>query len=152
MDYGGCLQAIESRGALKYKVTDTRSKRLKDRYGQQYRETDRTVKRTLIKPLFVPIWKKQQLPDDWTEGVIVRFPKKRSPKQLERGHCFVPSKILAGSLNYWTSDSDKSTQNFEKDPRSLPCPTSSHNALVYQLRGVRKDLRQHPPKMSMAHI
>ena len=47
VDYGGCLQAIESRGALKYKVTDTRSKRLKDRYGQQYRETDRTVKRTL---------------------------------------------------------------------------------------------------------
>lgn len=44
---GDACKAIESRRALKYKVMDTRSKRLKDRFVQQYRETDRTVKRTL---------------------------------------------------------------------------------------------------------
>ena len=38
-------QVIESRRALKKKVMDTRSDRLKERYRQQYREADRTMKR-----------------------------------------------------------------------------------------------------------
>ena len=38
-------QAIENRRALKKKVMDTRSERLKERYRRQYRETDRAVKR-----------------------------------------------------------------------------------------------------------
>ena len=38
-------QAIENRRALKKKVINTRSERLKERYRQQYREADRTVKR-----------------------------------------------------------------------------------------------------------
>jgi len=38
-------QAIGNRKALKKKVMDTRSERLKERYRRQYRETDRAVKR-----------------------------------------------------------------------------------------------------------
>ena len=40
-------QDIESRSALKKKVMDTRSERLKGRYRQQYRAADRTVKRRI---------------------------------------------------------------------------------------------------------
>ena len=40
-------QAIESRRAQKKKVMDTRSEKLKERYRQQYREADRTVKRMI---------------------------------------------------------------------------------------------------------
>ena len=38
-------QATENRRALKKKVMDTRSERLKERYGWQYREANRAVKR-----------------------------------------------------------------------------------------------------------
>ena len=38
-------QAIERRRAMKKKVMDTRSERLKERYAQQYREANQTVKR-----------------------------------------------------------------------------------------------------------
>jgi len=30
----------------------------------------------ILQPLFAAIWEEKQLPDDWTEGVIVRIPKK----------------------------------------------------------------------------
>ena len=38
-------KAIESKRALKKKVMDTKSERLKERYKQQYREANQTVKR-----------------------------------------------------------------------------------------------------------
>ena len=31
---------------------------------------------------FAAIWEEKQLPDNWTEGVTVKIPKKRSPEQL----------------------------------------------------------------------
>ena len=45
MDHSNTWQAIENRRALKKKVMDTRSERLKERYRWQYREANRAVKR-----------------------------------------------------------------------------------------------------------
>ena len=68
-------------------------------------------------------WEEKQLPDDWTEGVIVKIPKKGALRNCNnwRGVTLlsVPSKTLASSssgrsLMQWTSDSDKSRQVFER--------------------------------------
>ena len=57
----------------------------------------------VLQPLFAAIWKVKQLPDDGTEGVIVKIPKKGSSKGALH-NCndwrvvtllSVPSKILA---------------------------------------------------------
>ena len=53
----------------------------------------------ILQPLFAAIWEEKQLPDDWTEGVIVTIPKKGALSNCNnwRGITLlsVPSKILA---------------------------------------------------------
>ena len=53
----------------------------------------------VLQPLFTAIWDEKQLPEDWTEGVIVKIPKKGALSNCNnwRGITLlsVPSKILA---------------------------------------------------------
>ena len=53
----------------------------------------------LLQPLFTYIWEGKKLPKDWTEGVIVKIPRKGALKNCNnwRGITLlsVPSKILA---------------------------------------------------------
>ena len=53
----------------------------------------------VLQPLFTTIWEEKQLPDGWTEGVIVKIPKKGALSNCNnwRGITLlsVPSKILA---------------------------------------------------------
>ena len=50
----------------------------------------------VLQPLFAAIWEEKQLPDDWTEGVIVKIPKKGTLRECNDWRVLsVSSKILA---------------------------------------------------------
>ena len=53
----------------------------------------------LLQTLFTDIWEGKKLPEDWTEGVIVKIPKKGAPSNCNNWWAItllsVPSKILA---------------------------------------------------------
>ena len=53
----------------------------------------------ILQPLFAAIWEEKQLPDDWTEGAIVKIPKKGALSNCNNWRVIilfaVPSKMLA---------------------------------------------------------
>ena len=62
-------------------------------------QADPELAAQVLQPLFTAIWDEKQLPEDWTEGVIVKIPKKGALGNCNnwRGITLlsVPSKILA---------------------------------------------------------
>jgi len=62
----------------------------------------------VLQSLFTVIWEEKQLPDDWTEGVIAKIPKKGALRDCNnrRGITLlsVPNKILAKLIIRWISE------------------------------------------------
>ena len=62
----------------------------------------------VLQPLFATIWEEKQLPDGWTEGVIVKIPKKGALSNCNncRGITLlsVANKILAKLIIKWISE------------------------------------------------
>jgi hypothetical protein len=70
-----------------------------DNLSAELFKADPQLAADLLQPLFADIWEGKKLPDDWTEGVIVKIPKKGALSNCNnwRGITLlsVPSKILA---------------------------------------------------------
>ncbi|RUS69643.1 hypothetical protein EGW08_022594 [Elysia chlorotica] len=70
-----------------------------DNLNAELFKVDPPLAAEIIKPLFTSIWGKKELPKDWTEGIIVKIPKKgtRSDCNNWRGITLlsIPSKILS---------------------------------------------------------
>jgi len=70
-----------------------------DNLGAELFKADSELAADILQPLFTAAWKNEKVPDDWTKGVIVKIPKKRTLSDCNnwRGITLlsVPSKILA---------------------------------------------------------
>ena len=70
-----------------------------DNLNAELFKADPELAAKVLQPLFAAIWEEKQLPEDWTEGVIVKIPKKGALSNCNnwRGITLlsVPSKILA---------------------------------------------------------
>ena len=70
-----------------------------DNLGAEVFKADPQLAADLIQPLLTDIWEEKKLPDDRTEGVIVKIPKKGALKNCNKSRGItllsVPSKILA---------------------------------------------------------
>ena len=70
-----------------------------DRLSAELFKADPVLAAQVLQPLFGAIWKSKQIPEDWTEGVIIKIPKKGAPNNCNnwRGITLlsIPSKILS---------------------------------------------------------
>ena len=70
-----------------------------DNLNAELFKVDPTMAAGILQPLFTSIWEEKELPKDWTEGIIVKIPKKgaRSNCNNWRGITLlsIPSKILS---------------------------------------------------------
>ena len=70
-----------------------------DNLNAELFKADPELAAKILLPLFTAIWERKIVPDDWSEGVIVKLPKKGSLKNCSnwRGITLlsIPSKILA---------------------------------------------------------
>jgi hypothetical protein len=76
-------------------------------------KTDPETSAAILQPLFEEIWRKEEVPSQWTKGIIIKLPKKGAQNDCNnwRGITLlsVPSKILAKIIIQRITDSvDKS--------------------------------------------
>ena len=79
-----------------------------DNLNAELFKTDPELAATIQQPLFAAVWEGQEVPADWTKGVIIRTPKKGALSDCNnwRGITLlsVPSKILAKIIIKQISD------------------------------------------------
>ncbi|XP_071510344.1 uncharacterized protein [Diadema antillarum] len=70
-----------------------------DNLNAELFKTDPELAADILHPLFIDIWEGKKVPDDWSQGIIIKLPKKGSLRKCSnwRGITLlsVPSKILA---------------------------------------------------------
>ncbi|XP_012940041.1 uncharacterized protein LOC106012244 [Aplysia californica] len=80
----------------------------KDNLNAELFKADPELTATILQPLFKTIWEGEQIPEDWSTGVIVKVPKKGALRDCHnwRGITLlsVPSKILAKIIMNRMSD------------------------------------------------
>ncbi|KAK7101726.1 hypothetical protein V1264_020063 [Littorina saxatilis] len=81
-------------------------------------KTDPETSAAILQPLFEEIWKKEEVPSEWTKGIIIKLPKKGALNDCNnwRGITLlsVPSKILAKIIIQRISDSVDKTLRKEQ--------------------------------------
>ncbi|XP_073670675.1 uncharacterized protein [Paramisgurnus dabryanus] len=79
-----------------------------DKLNAELFKADPELAAKMLLPLFTAIWKERQIPTDWSEGIIVKIPKKRTLSNCNnwRGITLlsIPSKILAKIIIQRLSD------------------------------------------------
>ena len=79
-----------------------------DNLGAEVFKADPQLAADLLQPLLRDIWEEKKLPEDRTEGVIVKIPKKGALNNCNKSRGItllsVPSKILAKIIIHHPSD------------------------------------------------